>query len=281
MTAPTTAPTTARTGLRIEGLTVTYPGRRTRGLRRPPPMTAVRGVSLDVAPDETVALVGESGSGKSTIARAIVGLVAPSSGSIEFDGMSLVDRRARGQRARRSIAVIFQDPRTALNPRMSAEASICEAWQAHPEAAPPGVRSDPRRRRDAVVDLLDQVGLDPDVARKRPTALSGGQCQRVSIARALALGPRLLICDEAVSALDVSVQAQVLQLLVSVREARSLSMLFITHDLGVVRQVADRVAVMRRGELVESADAQTLFAAPWHDYTRALLDAALDIDPVA
>jgi ABC-type glutathione transport system ATPase component len=174
--------------------------------------------------------------------------------------------------------MIFQDPRSSLNPRMSVEASIGEAWHAHPEAAPAGVRNDPRRRRDAIVELLGQVGLDPDVAGKRPTALSGGQCQRVSIARALALGPRLLICDEAVSALDVSVQAQVLQLLVSVREALSLSMLFITHDLGVVRQVADRVAVMRRGELVESADARSLFAAPQHDYTKELLAAAVDLD---
>ena len=264
------------TGLRITDLTVTYPGPRTSGFGRRSAITAVSGVSLDVAPDETVALVGESGSGKSTIARAIVGLVAPSGGAIEFDGKSLLNQRDRW--ARRNIAMIFQDPRSALNPRMSAEASISEAWQAHPEAAPEGVRRDPRRRREAVVDLLAQVGLDPDVAGKRPTALSGGQCQRVSIARALALRPRLLICDEAVSALDVSVQAQVLQLLVSVREARSLSMLFITHDLGVVRQVADRVAVMRRGELVESADVQTLFSDPRHDYTKELLAAAVDLD---
>ncbi|MFI7448638.1 ABC transporter ATP-binding protein [Nonomuraea sp. NPDC049714] len=267
---------TSATGLRIADLTVTYPGPRAGGLGRRSPTTAVRSVSLDVAPQETVALVGESGSGKSTIARAIVGLVAPASGTIEYDGVSLLDRRHRAQG--RDIAMIFQDPRSSLNPRMSVEASIGEAWHAHPEAAPAGARTDPRRRRDAIVHLLGQVGLDPDVAGKRPTALSGGQCQRVSIARALALGPRLLICDEAVSALDVSVQAQVLQLLVSVREALSLSMLFITHDLGVVRQVADRVAVMRRGELVESADAQSLFAAPQHEYTRELLAAAVDLD---
>jgi ABC-type glutathione transport system ATPase component len=269
---------TAAAGLRITDLTVTYPGPRTSGFGRPSPITAVDAVSLDVAPDETVALVGESGSGKSTIARAVVGLVAASAGSIDFDGASLLNLRPRDQWARRNIAMIFQDPRSALNPRMSAEASITEAWEAHPEVAPEGVRHDPRRRRAAVVELLDQVGLDPDVAGKRPTALSGGQCQRVSIARALALSPRLLICDEAVSALDVSVQAQVLQLLVRIRASRSLSMLFITHDLGVVRQVADRVAVMRRGELVESADVQTLFTAPRHDYTKELLGAAVDLD---
>ncbi len=270
---------TAAAGLRITDLTVTYPGPRAGGLvGRRTPITAVNGVSLGVAPDETVALVGESGSGKSTIARAVVGLVAASAGSIDFDGASLLNLRPRDQWARRNIAMIFQDPRSALNPRLSAAASISEAWEAHPDVAPEGVRHDQRRRRAAVADLLAQVGLDPDVAGKRPTALSGGQCQRVSIARALALSPKLLICDEAVSALDVSVQAQVLQLLVRVREARSLSMLFITHDLGVVRQVADRVAVMRRGELVESADVQTLFTSPQHDYTKELLAAAVDLD---
>lgn len=270
---------TAAAGLRITDLTVTYSGARAAGLvGRRTPITAVDAVSLDVAPDETVALVGESGSGKSTIARAVVGLVAPSAGSIDFGGASLLKLRPRDQWARRNIAMIFQDPRSALNPRLSAAASISEAWEAHPDVAPEGVRRDQRRRRAAVVDLLAQVGLDPDVAGKRPTALSGGQCQRVSIARALALSPKLLICDEAVSALDVSVQAQVLQLLVSVREARSLSMLFITHDLGVVRQVADRVAVMRRGELVESADVHTLFTAPQHAYTQELLAAAVDLD---
>ncbi|MDW5324435.1 ATP-binding cassette domain-containing protein [Plantactinospora sp. KLBMP9567] len=269
---------TTATGLQITDLTVTYPGPRSGGLGRRTTITAVRDVALDVAPQETVALVGESGSGKSTIAQAIVGLVKPASGSIHYDGKSLLGRRSGDRGMRRTIAMIFQDPRSSLNPRLSAEASIAEAWQAHPDAAPDGVRRNPRRRRDAVVDLLAQVGLDPDVAGKRPTALSGGQCQRVSIARALALNPRLLVCDEAVSALDVSVQAQVLQLLVKVRQARSLSMLFITHDLGVVRQVADRVLVMRRGELVENAEAQTLFTAPRHDYTRELLAAAVDLD---
>lgn len=269
---------TANTGLRITDLTVTYPGPRVGAFGRRTPIAAVRGASLEVAPQQTVALVGESGSGKSTIAKAVVGLVKPAAGSIEYDGTSLLDRRSGDRSARRAIAMIFQDPRSSLNPRMSAEASISEAWQAHPEAAPEGVRRSARRRREAVVDLLAQVGLDPDVAGKRPTALSGGQCQRVSIARALALNPRLLICDEAVSALDVSVQAQVLQLLVRIRQTRSLSMLFITHDLGVVRQVADRVAVMRRGELVETADAQALFTAPRHDYTRELLAAAVDLD---
>lgn len=269
---------TSTSGLQITDLTVSYPGPRAKGFGRPVPIDAVRGVSLDVAPNETVALVGESGSGKSTIAKAIVGLVAPSSGSIEFDGASPMHQNGRDQRGRRNIAMIFQDPRSSLNPRMSAEACIAEAWEAQPDAAPPGVRTDRRRRRDAVVELLAQVGLDSEIAGKRPTALSGGQCQRVSIARALAFSPRLLICDEAVSALDVSVQAQVLQLLVTVREARSLSMLFITHDLGVVRQVADRVAVMRRGELVESADVDTLFTAPQHEYTQELLAAAVDLD---
>ncbi len=168
--------------------------------------------------------------------------------------------------------MVFQDPRSSLNPRMTAGAIIREAWQAHPDAAPNG------NQRDAVRALLDEVGLDGGVAERRPTELSGGQCQRVSIARALALRPRLLVCDEAVSALDVSVQAQILRLLVDLRHEHGLSLLFISHDLGVVRQIADRIAVMRSGEIVETAGTEDLYRTPQHPYTRMLLDAALDLE---
>jgi ABC-type glutathione transport system ATPase component len=155
---------------------------------------------------------------------------------------------------------------------MTAGEIVREGWRAHPDAAPAN------DQRSAVLQLLAEVGLEPSVVDRRPTALSGGQCQRISIARALALRPRLLVCDEAVSALDVSVQAQILRLLVDLKSQYDLSILFVSHDLGVVRQIADRVAVMRQGEIVESAEAEDLFTAPAHEYTQMLLDAALDME---
>ncbi|WP_205856439.1 ATP-binding cassette domain-containing protein, partial [Phytoactinopolyspora endophytica] len=189
-----------------------------------------------------------------------------------YDGTPLGPVRGRPSEVQRAIQMVFQDPRSSLNPRMTAGAIIREAWQAHPDAAPNG------NQRDAVRALLDEVGLDGGVAERRPTELSGGQCQRVSIARALALRPRLLVCDEAVSALDVSVQAQILRLLVDLRHEHGLSLLFISHDLGVVRQIADRIAVMRSGEIVETAGTEDLYRTPQHPYTRMLLDAALDLE---
>jgi ABC-type glutathione transport system ATPase component len=233
---------------------------------------AVAGASLRVGERETVALVGESGSGKTTLARCVVGLTRPSDGDIVFDGTLVGNGTHRPPALRRSIQMVFQDPRSSLNPRMTVRRIVAEGWAAHPGAAPTGDRG------AAVLSLLDQVGLDSTVVDRRPAELSGGQCQRVSLARALALRPRLLVCDEAVSALDVSVQAQILRLLVDLRAEHALSILFITHDLGVVRQIADRVAVMRDGELVETADAASLFDHPGHPYTRELLDAALDLD---
>jgi ABC-type glutathione transport system ATPase component len=250
-------------GLEIRDLHVRY------GRRGP---AAVAGVDLDVGPRESVALVGESGSGKTTVARAVVGLVGAGRGTISFDGTRLGRIRSRPSALQRAIQLVFQDPRSSLNPRLTAGAIVREAWLTHPAVAPPG---DHRR---AVRELLAEVGLEESVVDRRPAALSGGQCQRVSIARALALRPRLLVCDEAVSALDVSVQAQILRLLVDLRREHDLSLLFISHDLGVVRQIADRVAVMRHGELVEQADAEALFERPQHPYTRELLDAALDLE---
>lgn len=233
---------------------------------------AVDGVSLTVAADETVGLVGESGSGKTTVARTIVGLVRPAAGTVLLDGERLgpVERRPAAQQ--RAVQMVFQDPRSSLNPRMTVAAIVDEAWRTHPGSAPDGDRTAALHR------LLDDVGLDPSVAGQRAAELSGGQCQRVSIARALAVRPRLLVCDEAVSALDVSVQAQILRLLVDLRQRHRLSMLFISHDLGVVHQIADRIAVMRGGVLVEEGPAGEVLGAPRHEYTRSLLDAALELN---
>jgi peptide/nickel transport system ATP-binding protein/oligopeptide transport system ATP-binding protein len=232
---------------------------------------AVDGVSLRVAAEETLGLVGESGSGKTTVARAVVGLVRPDAGAVLLDGRPLGPVGRRTAQQQRAVQLVFQDPRSSLNPLMTVAGIITEAWRTHPGCAPEGDRTAALHR------LLDDVGLDAGVARHRAGELSGGQCQRVSIARALAIRPRLLVCDEAVSALDVSVQAQILRLLVDLRHRHHLAMLFISHDLGVVHQIADRIAVMRRGVLVEEGPATDVLAAPRHDYTRSLLDAALEL----
>lgn len=247
-------------------------GTRGSGDRPSREVVAVDGVSLTVAPEETVGLVGESGSGKTTVARAVVGLVRPDSGSITLGGRALGPAGRRPAGLQRAVQMVFQDPRSSLNPRMTVAAVIDEAWRTHPSAAPDGDRT------TALDRLLDDVGLDAEVARRRASELSGGQCQRVSIARALAAKPQLLVCDEAVSALDVSVQAQVLRLLVDLRERHHVSMLFISHDLGVVHQIADRIAVMRSGVLVEQGPAADVLGCPQHEYTRSLLDAALELN---
>ena len=239
-----------------------------RGRRATP---IVKDVSFAVDEREVLALVGESGSGKTTVARTIVGLLDPTGGEIDFAGSRITRAARRTHEQRRAIQMVFQDPRSSLNPRMTVRSLIAEAWRTHPDAAPGGPVA------AAILDLLDQVGLPSSVVDRRPSQLSGGQCQRVSIARVLALRPRLIVCDEAVSALDVSVQAQILRLLVELRDAHDLSLLFITHDLGVVRQIADRVAVMQHGRLVETGATEDVFTAAAHPYTRELLSAALDI----
>lgn len=240
--------------------------------RRANRLVAVDGVSISVAADETVGLVGESGSGKTTVARAVVGLVRQDSGTVTLDGHRLGPVGRRPADLQRAIQMVFQDPRSSLNPRMTVAAIVNEAWRTHPAAAPDGDRTVALHR------LLDSVGLDSSVARQHAGELSGGQCQRVSIARALAVQPRLLVCDEAVSALDVSVQTQILRLLLDLRAGHHLSMLFISHDLGVVHQIADRIAVLRRGELVEEGPAGEVLVAPRHEYTRTLVDAALELN---
>jgi peptide/nickel transport system ATP-binding protein len=260
------------TGLDVRDLSVEYAAAGWFVDRRP--RRALDRVSLAVADGGTLGVVGESGSGKSTLARAILGLVRPSGGSVLWDGrrVDARDRDAR-RRFRRDVQVVFQDPIGSLDPRMTAGASVAEALDALE-----GVR-DPATLRGRVDAALDAVGLDPGLAARYPHQLSGGQCQRVAIARATVVRPRLLICDEAVSALDVSVQAQIVNLLLDLRQRHGLGLLFISHNLAVVRHVADRVAVLNAGRLVEYGPADRLFAAPSEAYTRALIAAVPEPDP--
>ncbi len=245
----------------------------TRGSHR---VQAVAGLSFTIRSGETLGLVGESGCGKSTTGRAIVQVVRPTSGSIVFAGTDLGRLRRRAlRRARTGIQMIFQDPVSSLNPRRRVGGLVSEPldiWR----------RGTKQERAIVVHEMLEAVGLDPEaVVGRRPREFSGGQCQRISIARALVLEPRLLICDEVVSALDVSVQAQILNLLEDLKARYGLTMLFIAHDLAVVKNISDRVAVMHLGVLCELAPSETLYEAPAHPYTDALLASALEPDPEA
>ncbi len=229
---------------------------------------AVEDVSFALAPGETLAVVGESGSGKTTLARMIALLYRPSAGTIAFDGRDVAHFSRREIKAlRRNVQMIFQDPNGALDPRMTVEAIIAEPLRIHRR----GSRAE---RARTVRRLMEAVGLSPRLAERYPHEFSGGQRQRIGIARALALEPRLIVADEPVSALDVSVQSQVLNLLLDLREAHGLAYLFIAHDLAVVDHMADRVAVMYAGRIVEIAPRESLFARPAHPYTRALIAAA-------
>jgi len=237
-------------------------------------LRAVDGVSFEVRRGETLALVGESGCGKSTLARLIVGLYAPSRGRIEFDGVEVSDpaRRSEAAPMRRRMQMIFQDPYASLNPR----------WRVREIVAEPVVvlnlSKDGFKIDERVAELLRQVGLAPEDGAKYPHEFSGGQRQRISIARALAGHPEFLVCDEPTSALDVSVQAQILNLMRDLQARLGLTYLFISHNLAVVSQIADRIGVMYLGRLVELASAADLFARPRHPYTRMLLDAVPDLE---
>ena len=253
--------------LAITDLRVHFPGRGGA------PVRAVDGVSLHIAPGETLGLVGESGCGKSTIANAAVGLLAPTSGRVVVAGTDIVGASPRILRdVRAQVQMVFQDPITSLNPRMTIGAAIGEPLLVRGQAKGAALRG-------RVAALLEEVGLRPDHADRYPHQFSGGQRQRIVIARALALRPALLVCDEAVSALDVSVRAQILNLLVALQARHGMAMLFVSHDLAVVRHVCDRVAVMYLGQLAEIAPRDALFAAPRHPYTRALIAAVPDPDP--
>jgi peptide/nickel transport system ATP-binding protein len=254
--------------LAVDQLTVDYGGRRPRTAHR-----ALEGVSLHVAPGETVGLVGESGSGKSTIARAVLGLAPVTSGTITFAGRDIT-RAPFGKR--RSLAAdlqaVFQDPTSSLNPSRTVGAILAEPMIAQ------GIR-DRAKIRDRTRVMLEKTGLPPDTAARYPAQFSGGQRQRIGIARALMLAPRLVICDEVVSALDLSVQAQILNLLSDLQQETGLSYLFISHDPDVVRQLCDRVVVLYRGRVMESGPGQRVMTDPAHPYTDELLGAAPVPDP--
>ncbi|MBL8696798.1 MAG: ATP-binding cassette domain-containing protein [Alphaproteobacteria bacterium] len=246
-----------------------------RGLfsHAPGAVKAVDGVSFTIRRGETFGLVGESGCGKSTLGKVIVGLQPATAGQVLFEGRDMARLGASERRAlRREIQIVFQDPYASLNPRMTVEAIVGEAFDIHGLA-----RGEDKRRE--VRTLLDAVGLSAAFATRWPHELSGGQRQRVGIARALALKPKLIVCDEPVSALDVSIQAQVLNLLADLQRAFGLSYLFIAHGLAAVRQVSDRIGVMYLGKLVEVAPVDELFAAPRHPYTQALMSAIPVPDP--
>ncbi|HEY0213668.1 MAG TPA: oligopeptide/dipeptide ABC transporter ATP-binding protein [Paenirhodobacter sp.] len=246
------------------------------GLFRPVKVLhAVEGVSLRIQPGETLGLVGESGCGKSTLGRAIVGLQDTTAGDILLDGQNIGNIAAKGRAAaRRKVQMIFQDPLASLNPRMTIGQTIEEPIRIH------ALRDGAHARRDRVNDLMEMVELPAAWRNRYPHELSGGQRQRIGIARALACEPRLIVCDEPVSALDVSIQAQMMRLFRRLQEELGLSYLFIAHGLGVIRKISDRVAVMYLGRIVETGSRDEVFGQPRHPYTRALISAAPVPDPM-
>jgi ABC-type glutathione transport system ATPase component len=252
--------------LQIENLVVRY--------TRPdgPPIEALKGVSLDVSTGEALGIVGESGCGKSTLSRAIVGLVAPASGRILYEGVPVdtLDDVGRAK-YRRDVQMVFQDASGSLNPRMTVAAMLGEVLRVH------RIATDSRAEAAGVARLLEQVGLPPETAGSYPRELSGGQCQRASLARCLALSPRLLVADEPVSALDVSVQARVLNLLRELQQRLGLTLLLVSHDLAVVRTVCDRVCVVYNGLIVEQGATADVLERPQHAYTGQLLAAVPDV----
>ena len=257
--------------VRIEGLAKQF---ASGGLfTREAPVRAVEGVTLDIFPGETLGLVGESGSGKTTLGRVLLRLEEPSAGRVWFDGIDIFGLGGAELRAlRRRMQVVFQDPFDSLNPRMTVGAAVREPLEVH------GIARGAEARERAAA-LFTEVGLDPVYLDRYPHELSGGQCQRVGIARALSLSPQFLVLDEPVSALDVSVQAQVLNLLADLQEKHHLTYLLIAHDLAVVRHMATRVAVMYLGKIVELATADDIYRAPRHPYTASLLSAVPQPDP--
>ena len=261
--------------LRVEGLKMHFPV--TEGVimqRTVAHVKAVDGVSFSIAPGETLGLVGESGCGKTTVGRCILRLENPIEGKVIFDGEDIANKKlSQISHLRQDIQVIFQDPFSSLNPRQKIGTIISEPLQVH------GIIKDAKKRRERVAELLRLCGLNPRFADRYPHEMSGGQRQRVGIARALSVNPKFIVCDEAVSALDVSIQAQIINLLENLREQFNFSYLFIAHDLSVVRHLCHRVAVMYLGKIVELAECDELFDNPQHPYTQALLSAVPVPDP--
>ncbi|MBC2836753.1 ABC transporter ATP-binding protein [Paragemmobacter straminiformis] len=242
--------------------------------RRAGEVKAVDGVSFDIMPGETLGLVGESGCGKSTVGRALLRLYTPTAGSVVIDGEDVATLSPEALRKKRpTMQMVFQDPQASLNPRMTLAAIISEPLDEHTDWSG-------ERKLDRVHELMDQVGLNRAFANRYPHEFSGGQRQRIGIARALALNPKFIVCDEPIAALDVSIQAQVVNLLEDLQERLGLTYLFISHDLSMVRHIADRVAVMYLGQIAELSPRDDLYARPLHPYAQALLSAVPEPDPV-
>jgi oligopeptide transport system ATP-binding protein len=261
--------------VRVDDLTMHFPIYGGLLRRRVGAVRAVDGVSLRIWPGETLGVVGESGCGKSTLGRAVLRLYEPTSGRVEIDGEDVLALGPEALRRKRpTMQMVFQDPQASLNPRMTVASIIGEPLDEH-------TRLSRAQKLDRVHELLDAVGLNRDFAGRYPHAFSGGQRQRVGIARALALNPRFIVCDEPIAALDVSIQAQVVNLLEDLQDRLGLTYMFISHDLSMVRHIADRVAVMYLGKIIETAPVAKLYANPLHPYTRALLSAVPEPDPAA
>ena len=263
------------TMLKVKGLSMHFPVYKGLMRKQVGVIKAVDEVSFEAKRGETLGLVGESGCGKSTTGRAILKLYQPTAGSVELDGQDITHLRGRDMRALRpKLQMIFQDPQACLNPRMTVGSIIAEPLDEHSKLSR-------KQKRMHVAELLEAVGMRADFANRYPHEFSGGQRQRIGIARALALEPALIVCDEPIAALDVSIQAQVVNLLEDIQNERNLTFLFISHDLSMVRHIADRIAVMYLGKIVELASRDELYTSPLHPYTQALLSAVPVPDPVA
>jgi len=253
--------------LQVSGLGVSFPARR--GGKRNHRVTALDGVTIEVFPGEVLGLVGESGCGKTTLGRAILRLVMPGQGQIRYNDIDLLQLRSgRLRKFRREIQIIFQDPFASLNPRKTAGSALTEAMKVH------RIGKDHAERKALALELLEKTGLEPAHFDRYPHELSGGQRQRLSIARALAVRPRFVVCDESVSALDVSVQAQVLNLLKDLKDEFGLTYIFISHDLSVIRFLSDRIVIMKDGRIIETGSPEKIFGNPEQEYTRQLIEAA-------